>query len=232
MPYARSRARKIFEDRVIELRSSAKLASIKKRKFPEELKDLVYHAAILQTSAAIEEYVKQVIEDYQHRLITDSKKIKDLPQLTRAFILFSSTKNIHSSYLATNDEKKAIDKIDLNSPMFHSLFHDQEISHNTGLKNLLNGKKYPSPDNWETLFYRFGIVKIFSKMDANIKKPSKWMLTSFNDIRNSLAHEEPPDLTLGDINLHLNNMLDFVRGADKVIHKHICKVSGNSTWVV
>lgn len=231
MPYSKSRARQIFEVRVLELRSAAKLVSIKKRNFPEEIKDLVYHAAILQTSAALEEYVKQVFEDYQHKLVTQNKKMKDLSKVTRAFILFSATKDIFSSYALTNDEKRVIDKIDVNSRSFHSLFHDQEISLDTGLANLLKGKKYPSKTNWETLFYRLGIAKIFAHIDRAINKQSSWMLTSFNDVRTSLAHEVPPDLTLADILLHLDNMIDVIQGADRVIYRHICKASGSGTWI-
>ncbi|MCE8050504.1 hypothetical protein HOP61_04280 [Halomonas daqingensis] len=230
MSYARSRARISFEKRVGELKNTARSVSYKRDRTSHRVRELVYHAAVFETSAALEEYVIQVFEDYHFSLLGNKNKMKDLPDAVRSYIFFSEIKGLFSNYILTGDERKFLESIDFNGNAFSVTFHDKDYDATINMKKVVDGKKYPSPRNWESLFYRIGLKGIFTRIDPLIKRSSKMMLVSFNDVRTAIAHESPPELNFGDISMHMNNMLVFIRGLDRVLFSHICKATGKSTW--
>ncbi|MBY6109112.1 hypothetical protein KUV74_01735 [Halomonas sp. DP1Y21-3] len=230
MPYSKSDSRKTFDDRLRNLKKTCRIADVKKSNTPSDVKDLVMHAAIFETSAALEEYVKSFIEDYEYRLINCNVAIKKLSQNTRSFLLLNSTSQAVGMYVYEKNEKGAINKIDVEGECFDAIHGDMPYKASVNLKRLVYGKKYPTVENWRSLFYRFGLDGFESKVDPIIKGSSKNIMQSFNDVRTAIAHETPPSLTMLDTRDHIESVEKLIRGVDRVLYSHVCKHTGAMTW--
>lgn len=230
MSYVKSSSRTAFEGRIDGLRKSAKVASTKSRKIPREVRDLAFHAAILETSAALEEYIKNLLEDYAYRSRSIGLQMGRLPQSVRTFLLIHGTLPHFENLALSRDERRALEKLDINGKAFSVLDPTAPIGRDVNIGALLDKKKYPSPKNWITLFCRLGIKDIFAAADVRLKRDTKLLLQSFNDVRTALAHGEAPSLTYDDVVRHLGNMKCLVGAVDRVLFSHLCSHSGKPSW--
>lgn len=230
MSYKKSGARKAFEERVEGLRTSSRLASTKSKRIPRELRNLTFHAAILETSAALEEYIKNLLEDHVFRLQSAGLSIGTLPRAIRTFLLIKRTLPHYENLAFSRDEKKALEKLDIDGDAFVVLDQTAPVGRSIRVAVLLDKRKYPSPKNWAILFCRLGINNVFSAADRRIRRDTKSLLESFNDVRTALAHGQAPDLTYDDVSRHLGNMKSFVGAVDRVLCSHLCRHSGRDAW--
>lgn len=230
MSYCRSSARIAFDDRVSQLKKSAKNVSSYSGVIDGPVRDLVFHAAILETSAAIEEYIKELLEDYDYKLRSGGVKLSLLPGEMKTYLLLREIRPHFENYILSRDERKALRKMGVDSGLFGVL--DRSAPFNGRLKTafVLEEKKYPSPKNWVGLFFRIGVRDIFSELGCEIQRNAKDMLQSFNDVRTALAHGQPPPMTYSDVERNLDDMMLLVRGVDRVLFRHFSRHSGRDTW--
>lgn len=230
MSYWKSDSRKSFEVRVKYLKSSSKAASTKANKVPRDVRDLSFHAAILETSAALEEYIKNILEDYIFLLKKEGILLGKLPLETRTFLLIQKTLPHYENLVSSRNEKRALEKLNIDSEAFYFLDSSAPVDQTLKVSILLDKKKYPSPKNWSLLFYRLGVKDIFSETEKRLKRDTKLLLQSFNDIRTALAHGEAPNLTYADVVRHLENMQSLVGAIDRTLCTHMCKYTGKHSW--
>ncbi|MFP5300328.1 HEPN domain-containing protein [Cobetia sp. SIMBA_158] len=230
MAYSKSTSRKSFEEKVDHLLRTARLASLKRANNSASVIELVMHAAIFETSAALEEYIKDFFEHYEFVLHRNECLISNLPQNTIAFLYLKANKVSSSLYIEKRDERKAIEKVCIDENSLKLLNANQIFTRGLGLKNIISDKKYPTPKNWKLLFNRFGINDFHVKVDPILKGSSRNIMDSFNDIRTAIAHENPPALTFLDISKHLDNIVKLVSALDRMLHTHVCSHSGKPSW--
>lgn len=230
MPYTRSRARLGFEAQVRELKTAARRASLKRHQIPLDIKTLTFHAALLETSAGLEVYVKTLIEDYAYQAQSNSLRVEHLPPKLRSYVLFCGVRNAFEKYFSSGDEKELLNSLDLDAHLFDVAREGSNLNSSMRLTAVPDGRKYPSPRNWELLFRRLGINNLFGSVSSVLKRDAKSMLESFNDVRTAIAHESPPSLTKADVMRHLDNAIDFSRGVDRVAYRQLCAHGKHVCW--
>ena len=230
MAYLKSNARVSFEHRVDNLKKTAKKAAYRYKKIPSDVRDVTFHAAILETSAALEEYIKVLLDDYKYKIQQSGLPLKNLPNSIRTYLLIKRIRPHFENLTYFGDERRALHRLDIDSNHFKVLNPNASVGHDIDIVSILDGKKYPSPKNWHILFLRLGIINIFDCVNNRLKRDSISFLESFNDVRTTLAHGHPPNLTYIDIQRHLDNMKSFVNGVDRVLCTHFCNYSGKCTW--
>jgi len=233
VPYTRSIARKEFQQTTGDLITQTKFAALKKNAIPHDIQQCVYRNAIFQSSAALEEYIKSLMEDWIHLLHSHSKTILDIPKELILWAAGKKQKLAFQHYIAFGDEGKFLDNLSKAND-FEDLFCSSTL-----IKSVISqpehvrDRKYPSKKNIVALFRRFGLRDIFNSIDTRGKKNYKRVLESFSDIRTSIAHEHPtPDLTSDDIKKHLAEISDFIAKIDVVMYSHVSKTSGADCWKI
>lgn len=232
MPYKKSFSRKEFDGALVELSQSAKYVSIKKNNVPNEIAQCVFRNLIFQTSAALEQYIKTVLEDWVHLLKVHNKKASNLPENLISLIRIKKLTPTFQGYVSrAKGEKDTIKNLaNLNSLKDFFLDHT-EVNSLMEVGNLIDDKKYPSKDNLSNLFFRFGILNIFDECGRKGRRDFKAVLSSFSDVRTQISHEHPtPDLTYYDVKKHASDISRFVQAIDKVLYSKVVSVSGEECW--
>lgn len=228
MPYAKSVYRRDFETRVRDLLNEARNA----QRLPPErgaIRDMVFQCAIFQTSAALEVYIKLLIEGWVFALKTQNKSA-DLPDLPRGFLITSRLRKHFDQFAYTGDEAQILRSIPreyqawpifdpnfLFPPYFDGkLFHEKTA--------------YPSFKNLKRLFLRVGIDNFQAQMNRLLKSDVETLVENFQSIRTALAHSSPPALTLLDVKNNLADMDRLVRCIDRVFFRHVARHGGVVCW--
>lgn len=230
MSYSKSSARVAFEGRARNLRISVKDSHVKRFAVPAPIRDLVLRAAILDASAALEQYFEILIEDYQFNLRRSEMRVANLPEAMWKFHFVSSVQSQFRNFTLSGDEKKIVRELDCEAIKTRYFLADAKVDHAFDLACIVKGRKYPSIKNWKDLFFRLGLNDGFASVDIILKRDSKLLLRSFNDVRTTLAHGGSVSLTPLDVARHLTNLQDVVRAVDRVLFRHLSKHSGKDTW--
>lgn len=220
-----------FENKADYFDGQIKFASNEKNGLTYDIQQCVYRNAVFQTSAALEEYLKSVLEDWIHSLHSNNKLISDAP---RELILWAAGKKQRAAfqeYIVRGDEGKFIQDLsdlnDLNDFFVDSVLVKQVIHQTAHVRD----RKYPSKKNIIALFKRFGIKDLFKAIEKEGKKDYKNILASFSDIRTEIAHQHPsPDLIFSDLQQSLDSISDLVAKTDQVLYAHVLMVSGEDCW--
>ena len=233
MSYKKSKARVNFEHDLKKILITVKITYSNKCTI-SETRSFVLCSAILLTSAKIENYLQEVVNDWASLVAHRSLKVGSLPKNLRSFMLVNNgtTQSAYKHYFAFGDEGKLIDSITntLDNQCYQWVSSAEPLSGvNTSI--VLSGKKYPSPRNIEVLFNRLGLGEIFNELNRAAKSDLQSDLTSFNDLRTTIAHEGIPiGLNDYDIKNKLNHMKRFVAHLDRIFFKHVVKHTGAATW--
>lgn len=231
MSYEKSIARQDFEDTVKTFHSLSKDVSLKKRGISHEIQQCVYRNAIFQTSAALEEFIKSILEDWIHLLHKHKKKSSCAPKELIFWAVGKDQKSAFQQFVLTGDEGKFIAQ--LSGIKRLPTFFDEatEIKDIINIYEHIRDRKYPSKKNIIALFRRFGVNNLFKEVQIKGKKDYIKILESFSDVRTEIAHQHPtPDLTFNDIKQQLHSICDFVAKIDRVLYSHIIKTSGQDCW--
>lgn len=230
MPYRKSVARTVFESRVRDLKNTALLASRKNRNIPSEVKDLTYHAAIFETSASLESYVKSLFEDFSFRIRQNGSTVDHLPPTLRTFIFIKRVAPKFEGYFLTRDEKGLLAALDVANTFYNVARSGSTVGKTEAIEGVCEERKYPSPKNWTRLYQRIGIADVFGTISGILARDAESLLDSLNDVRTEIAHETPPGLTIGDVTRHLNNMRDLVRALDRVTYDFLTRFAPSKCW--
>lgn len=231
MPYKKSRARFEFEKTSVDLLSLARQISFKKVALSYAHKNLIFQSTIVLLCSSIEEYLRVFIEDLFFNYKTLKAPLSKIPINPRTFTLFINQRSIYESFINNRDEAKILEKLDVTNKHNYSIIDESQVcTYHINSKLLVNDKKYPSPKNLKILFNRIGIKNIFSHTDMIGHKNYEFILRSFLDVRETIAHQESTDLTFEDVNRNFKNIIDLLDKLDRISFKHICKVSGQKYW--
>jgi hypothetical protein len=230
MSYSKSSSRVAFENRARYLSISVKEAHIKRLAVPESIRNLVLRAAILDASAALEQYFEILLEDYQFNLRQSETRVANLPEAMWKFHFVSAVQGQFHSFTVSGDERKIVRELDCDALKTRYFLADAKVDRAFDLVCIVKDRKYPSVKNWKGLFFRLGLNDGFASVDRILRRDSKLLLRSFNDVRSTLAHGGSVSLTPLDVTRHLKNLQDVVRAIDRVLFGHLCKHSGKETW--
>ncbi|EOX0309671.1 HEPN domain-containing protein [Escherichia coli] len=231
MAYIKSASRKQFEQIHSNLLEQVRYVS-KIKELRTDIIHSVYNNAIFRVSAAFEDYIKDVLEDWIDMLNKNNGCLSHLPDEIILFSLFKNQEKNFINYVSHGSESimmsdlnKCKDKLQaLSSP-------NSPVKSVIVPKQLIMDKKYPSKKNIKLLFNRFGIKDILKAMTAKGKKDYEFMLQSFSDSRTELAHSYSSiNLSKDTVIDKLNNVKEIVRIMDRILYSHVCDKSGSEYW--
>jgi hypothetical protein len=190
---------------------------------------LLLEAAIFKASALLEEYLSSVISDWLSAAMNQGQQSGSLPEELRWFVVSNAHRSEYEKYLNSRDETVLIRS--LIAKQQNRLLSNAESL--TGLivpNSIIGDRKYPSPRNLKRLFYRLGVPNIFNRVDKRAHRAFEPILQSFLDIREAIAHQAPPALTLVDVENHFGNLQSFVSALDKEFCSFVCSKHGSNCW--
>jgi len=233
VPYTKSIARKEFQQTTEALRVQVRHSSLKKSSIPHDIEQCVYRNAIFQTSAAIEEYIKYLLEDWIHLLHSNSKSLNEVPKELISWSVGKKQLRAYQDFIVFGDEGKFIDKISAMNNIRNYFNSATMVRDVISQPEHVRDRKYPSKKNISLLFRRFGISDIFNKVNIRGRNNYKIILESFSDVRTAIAHEHPtPDLTAHDVINQIALINDFIGKVDMVMYSHVVSTSGLDCWKV
>lgn len=222
--YCRSRARDDLELVLKDLQQQS--VQVSKLEVPVAISQSVYRAAIFQTSAALEDYLRNVFEDWLFSIKTHNKLVTDLPDSLRSYVSILKVEPMFRNYFIGNEEWKLITngKVQL-------IGSETKIEH-LNASTLIHDRKYPSQKNIQGLFRRFGIDDIFVEANKKGQKDFKLVLKSFSDMRTEIAHKISTNLSLTftDVEEKLDSITEFVSVLDRILYSHVARSCGHECW--
>lgn len=226
--YRCSDARNEAIKRISALRSGAIAAS--RKKIPTIVRDMTYQSAIFQASSTLEEYVKQIFDHWLFELKKRALIGNNIPSRARLSYIGRELNDDFSRYLHTKDERFLAEKLQTRLELLKFAIGDAPIP--TYLKGefIYKDRKYPSPKNLRQLYVRIGCDDIFNRLSEDLKTDAEMKLTGFNDIRSTIAHGDPPDLTLEDVKRNLDIIASFIRSLDKINHREFSRDFEGGVW--
>ena len=230
MPYSKSRARKDFEHYISNLKRSVRLISLKKSVNSYDIKLMIYHSSLFLLSAAIEEYLKELISDWIYELNNSGADTGHLPIETRTYILMHKQFPEYKKYLFQEEERAAINNLKIDKPYYNLVGSGNDIPDEFTLERMLDRRKYPSIKNLKVLFKRIGINNVFVEVNMRAKKNLETSLDSFLSIREAIAHQNAPQLTVNDVKRHFDNITLLISYIDRVTYSQIVRISGIAIW--
>ncbi len=229
MRYSVSPFRSEFDERTNALISTAYRAE-RNSKVSSDIRDLVFQAAILQSSAAMEDYIKRTFDAWAFRVKNTAANCNAIPLRTR--ISFAKGRLVsHFSALNYNaDEAQFLRRLEQETTLWQVLQGDLAIPPHFDGTSVYLERKYPSVKNLKVLYARIGVDNIFDQISRIIRSDAEMRLESFNSLRTALAHAQPPQLTYIDVKRNVLEAQSLVRGMDRVAHKTLSTYIGASIW--
>lgn len=228
MPYKRSVFRKDYEIRIRSLLEECNKAS-KLGSELNDLRDMVFQCAIFQTSAAVETYLRLIIEGWAQALKSQNRG-ESLPNTARGFLAARRFQKHFEKFAYTNDEAALIVAI----PKEH---HDWPILNSQpALPHFFDGKllhveaTYPSFKNVKRVLVRIGVQGPESALSQLLKRDVETLIEGFQSVRTALAHASPPSITLTDVKKLLSDMRALVAAIDRILFRHVISNGGTSCW--
>lgn len=228
MAYSRSIYRNDFQARIDLLLS----ASRKANRLPvlyHDTRDMVFQCAIFQTSAALESYLRLIVESWFQEIKGRSLGAS-LPDNVRGYLALRRFGSAFERYLVTKDDITISSHLG-KEKSFWSLMTGAAVipSHIRGA-DIYDGAAYPSYKNIKKLFARFGVPNVHDRISIILKRDVETMIESFQSIRTALAHAAPPVVTIADVRDRLSDMSDLVRALDRIMHQLVNLHGGSVCW--
>lgn len=231
MPYRKSKARKEFDEKSVELLRLARQISFKNVLLSYEHKNLIFQSSIVLLCSSIEEFLRVFVEDLFFSYRSNNARLGDVPLNPKTYTLFQKQRSIYEGFVQNRDESKILEKLAITNTLIYSVLDSSSVlTNHIDAHVILKERKYPSPKNLKVLFNRLGIKYIFDQLNRKGQKDYELLLRSFLDIRETIAHQESTALTFTDVQRHFSNIGDFIDKADRVLYSHICSESGEKYW--
>lgn len=226
--YRCSAAREEALSRLDRLLSGAYAAN--RKNIPPHVRDMTFQSAIFQASSTLEEYIKQIFDHWLYELKRQNKSAQSIPSPARFSYVGRQLSREFNNYAYSGDEKRLAKGLQDQQKIIGFTMDNSEIlNHLTG-EIAYKDRKYPSPKNIKILYSRIGCDNIFQILSRELKSDSELKLQGFNDVRTSIAHGNPPDLTLEDVRRNLNNIKLIIRSLDKINHREFSRNFGGGVW--
>lgn len=232
MPYTKSQARKTFDAEIDKMISVIK-STFNNTAISSDTKQYVLSCCVMLGTAKIEVYIEDFFDAWVGKINTTALTSSNLPNNLKAlYINQPFLNNGFKNLIIENSESKYFDTVA--DQLGNSNFHLTDLTKplpRLDARRIYQNKKYPSPDNVETLFKRIGINKVFNELNKSAQADLKNVLKSFNDIRTSVAHDGiPVGINNTDIINNLKQIKHLLYHIDKTLFKHINKHTTNATW--
>lgn len=234
MSYQISKARKSFE---IEIDSmiSVIVDTFSNITNTHETKNYVLSSCVMLCSAKIEVYIEDLFDSWIRKVNTSSPQLLSsiLPNHLKALYLNQNfLLDAYKKLLIDKNEKKFLETIATNlNDTFFTLTDPHKITPILDSKRIYQGKKYPSPENIESLFFRIGIKDIFNELNKESRSDLKSLFISFHDVRTNIAHNGiPPGLNDNDIIDKLKNIKKIIEYMDKILFVFLTRHSTIDMW--
>jgi hypothetical protein len=230
VPYAPSAARTKADGRITALRSPFIYAKIRTRSLPTDVRDSIFQNSVFQLSAVLEDYLLDVLSHWFTKLLTGKATNSLMPVVTRAVTLLRIQEELFRRYFGDRDEAGLADRMAASSTYYSLLREADQVPTAEFEKLLVKDKKFPSVRNFRALFRRMGLPNMISMMSKRMKTDFELNLRAFMDIRNALAHENPPSITDVDVARYFRQMARWINAIDRQFYKHVTKISGEAYW--
>ena len=228
MPYVRSVYRTEFDARVKSLALAAKTAE-RTPGLGSALRAMVFQCAIFQTSAAIEDYLRLLVETWIFRL--DQKGLgKHVPPSTRGFVALRALETSFAKYAFNGDESALSEAIAAEGTLWSFLLGSDQVPGVFSGKLLHDKTAYPSFKNLKRILRRVGIDNAKGRLNSALKADVETLIEGFQSIRTAIAHSSPPALTLADVQDRISDMMKLVGAIDRLMHKHVLAHGGSACW--
>ncbi len=186
---------------------------------------MTFQCAIFQTSAALESYLKLIIESWFQQLKTN-KLGSVLPSTVRGRIAADRLVPQFESYIASRDEGAIYTYLGGQIDLWSVMVGGAEIPPYLTGKHLHDGRAYPSNKNLKRLFLRLGIPSVHGEIAKLLKRDVDAMIEGFQSVRTAIAHSAPPSITIKDVKRLLHDMKSLVRAIDRVFFRHVVQHGG------
>ena len=195
------------------------------------VRDLAFQCSILQTSAAMEEYIRSVFEAWAFKIRSmNGIQSNAIPVRTRVVVAKNRLSQHFSAFAYTSDESKFLKKIEREGDLWSFLEGTAQVPPGFDGGVVFSEKKYPSPKNMKVMFSRIGVDNVFAQISSRIKADAEFRLESFNSIRTALAHSNPPQLTYLDVKRNIKNIQELIGAIDRILHKALSASIATSVW--
>lgn len=228
MPYKRSSHRVDFDQRVDFLLKKARRAQ-RFRASDADIRDLVFQCTIFQTNAAMETYLRLLIESWAHE-IRSHKRGKVTPTSTRAFLTLKNLEKPFAKYHFDGDEKVLAATLQRQSDLWPFMLGVDELPSLFSGVALHDKTAYPSAKNIRRLFARLGIDDMMGRLSKNLHRDVDILISDFQSVRTALAHSLPPSITILDVEKLLADAKALVGSIDRIFHKHVMTHGGPNCW--
>jgi hypothetical protein len=228
MAYSKSKALLQFEESITEL--LMRCENCKKIALNYDVKVLAFQGAILLTCSALENYLKSLVDDWIFSLKNNNALMCHIPEKARKVIYIRSQGGLLKGYAIDGNEQDAASKIDFTGLAFQLSDGSKKIPSYIKGFHVYGNKKYPSVENIKKLFLTLEVGDILKLINIKYKRNYKLYLESFLGLRESLAHEYPPDVTYKDVTRQIKNVRTLTRKIDSIAHSKLVKVSGAAYW--
>lgn len=230
MPYARSQAKNSAEQRIRALRRAFIYAKVRTRKLPTNVRDAIFQNCVFQLSAILEDFLLELTSSWFSNVARQSGTNSLIPETTRILALTKEQEEHYRRYSAFGDETeltaKTINKISL----FQLADRQKPFLSQDMMVKLIREKKFPSPQNLETLFRRMGLPRITALLSRRTRSDFGLSLQAFMDVRNALAHENPPGITDVDVERYFSQLSQWIGALDREFYRHVVRCSGAGYW--
>lgn len=234
MPYRRSAFRVEFEARVNELLTQARKAQSLPRELGDQnlagVRDMVFQCAIFQTSAALETYLKLIIESWTQALRRNAKG-EHLPEAIKASFARRRLAPHFKRFAFSEEEGALHQSINAEADLWSFLSGTPHLPAFFDGRALHEACAYPSFKNLKKLFARLGVLDVDARLSRVLRRDVETLVAAFQDIRTALAHAAPPSITIKDVRDRLGDQLRLVAALDRVMFSHISVHGGPECWV-
>jgi|SRR5271166_1019044 len=228
MSYCRSVYRNEFDTQAADLLHKAKLAERLGKSYPT-IRDSVFQCAVLLLVAALETYLKLLVEAWVQKLKSKNFGTKT-PDHARAFIAAKKLDRAFALYHYDGNEKALYTSLMAESSLWPFLAGTPQLPAFFNGKALHDGAAYPTSKNIKKLFARLGVQDMIARLSRNLSRDVEVLIDSLQSIRTALAHSSPPPLTLSDVERHLTDCKALVGSIDRIFWAHVKAHGGSDCW--
>lgn len=200
------------------------------RNLPTHVRDAVYQNCVFQLSAVLEDYLADLLGQWFTNLRARGALNEALPEITRSLAVLRSQEESFRRYIGDKDERGLAERIIASASIFSLLSSASPLGEDSFERLLIKDKKFPSVNNFSTLFKRVGLPKITQDISRRTRTNFELSLQSFMDVRNALAHESPPSITDEDVGRYITSLETWIDAIDREFYSHVVRVSGRGFW--
>ena len=230
MPYSRTRARLDAADRIAGLRVPFVYAKTRWRQLAPTVRNSIFQNCVFQLSAVLEDYIYQAIGRWLENLKTAAAPSLHMPEIARTVTIARHLEEEFRRYQSHGDEMKIAQFLSESKETILLINSVDALPDLDYAKLLLKDRKFPSDRNMSVMFRRIGISNIGGIISKKTKSDFGLHLRSFMDVRNALAHENPPTITEVDVQRYFEQINSWISAIDRALYSHVIAKSGSIYW--